>query len=348
LHQVYNIASYQMASHRKKRSKSRPVKRSKSSRKTKSRKKSKSRVKSHPTKRSKSSHKTKSKSKVKKRSKSSHKTKSKSKVKSKPVISRKYKSKYGNKLIRFIPQGYHLIRKLGDGVAGVVYLLCRYESDCKVLKIVKLKNPVIKEQFERELIMQKKFEASGLGPKIYRVGKFKKGKIEYGIIEMERVSGTFDDILKTRQPKHVLDWIVDSVDKITKELCKHGRIHGDAHFGNFAYQVQHGGKAPVNPRNVMGKPMLIDFGLSCCKGKIKCDPRLEYITIIRGLPFQEDSGIEEHNLEYLLRRFVDIYHKRYNPHLHIDEDSIEDEFNDLQRKYFPKLDSKLSSHRPYQ
>jgi predicted Ser/Thr protein kinase len=319
-----------MASHRKKRSKSRPIrkrskshpaKRSKSSRKIKSKKRSKSRSKSHST---------------KKRSKSSHKIKPKSKVKSKPVISHKYKSKYGNKLIRFIPQGYHLIKKLGDGVAGVVYLLCRHESDCKVLKIVKLKNPVIREQFERELIMQKKFEASGLGPKIYRVGKFKKGKTEYGVIEMERVSGTFDDILKTRQPKHVLDWIVDSVDKITKELCKHGLIHGDAHFGNFAYQNQPNGKR---------KPMLIDFGLSCCKGKVKCDPRLEYITIIRGLPFMEDSGIEEHNLEYLLRLFVDIYHKRYNPHLHIDEDSVEDEFDDAQRRYLPLLDSRLASHR---
>jgi tRNA A-37 threonylcarbamoyl transferase component Bud32 len=292
-----------MGSRRTKRSKSRSVKRSKSFRKTQPKKRSKS------------------------RSKSSSKT------------TRKYKSKYGNKLIEFVPQGYHLIRKLGDGVAGIVLLLCRHESksDCKVLKVSKLKNPVIKEQFERELVMQKKFEAAGLGPKIYRVGKFSKGNTEYGVIEMERVSGTFDDMLKTKQPKHVLDWIVDSVDKITKELCKHGLIHGDAHFGNFAYQDQPNGKK---------KPMLIDFGLACCKTKTKCDPRLEYITIIRNLPFEEESKIETHNLEYLLRRFIDIYRRRYNPRLDIDEDSIEDEYEHLQfDKYLPKLASKLSSHR---
>jgi tRNA A-37 threonylcarbamoyl transferase component Bud32 len=225
------------------------------------------------------------------------------------------------------------VKKLGKGAAASALLLCHDGSDCRVLKVSNISKPVLKEQFERERVMLKRFESAGLGPKVFRIGKFKKGNTEYGVIEMERVSGTFDDILRKRQSRETLDWVVDSTDKIVKELCKYGLIHGDAHFGNFAYQDQPNGKR---------KPMLIDFGLACCKRKTRCDPRLEYITLIRDMPFEE-AKIESHNLDYLMKRFIAIYRKRYNPELRDSEYDIEEEFSNLRHKYARKLHSNFDN-----
>jgi tRNA A-37 threonylcarbamoyl transferase component Bud32 len=253
--------------------------------------------------------------------------------KSKRSIGSQSRHRYGGKFDSFLPMGYSLIRKLGSGAAGIALLLCRNGSDCKVLKVSKLKDPKVREHFERELVMHKKFEAAGIGPRIFRTGKFRKGDTEYGVIEMARVSGTFDDLLKVRQSKKVLDWIVESVDKIVDKLCEYGLIHGDTHFGNLAYNEQPNGKR---------KPMMIDFGLACCKKKTKCNPALEYLTIIRDMPFDE-SGIEDHNLDYLMDRFISIYRKRYDPNLSDDWKSIDRKFNKRRSDYAPKLKSKLKN-----
>lgn len=190
---------------------------------------------------------------------------------------------------------YTSTKKIGEGETGKVYLLCK-GSKCVVRKMIKLDYDYT-EPFDHEVEMHKKFEKAGLAPKLYGYGIITKGSSKYAVLEMEPISGTFDDLLRVPQSKKTLDWIVSSTKSILHKMCKYGLIHGDAHVGNFAYKSLSNGKR---------KALLIDFGLSCCVKKAKCNERLEYIKLLESL----DEGIQD-NLNYLKKQFQIIYEKRF-------------------------------------
>lgn len=189
---------------------------------------------------------------------------------------------------------YTSVKKIGEGEGGKVYLLCKGRK-CVARKMIQVNNYT--EVFDHEIKMHKKFEKIKLAPKLYGYGMILKGKSKYGAIDMEPISGTFYDLLKTSQSKKTLDWIVSSVNRILRQMCKHGIVHGDAHIANFAYKNLPNGKR---------KALLIDFGLSCCINKTECNERLEYMKLIETL----DIG-NQNNLGYLRKQFQTIYDERF-------------------------------------
>jgi tRNA A-37 threonylcarbamoyl transferase component Bud32 len=190
---------------------------------------------------------------------------------------------------------YTSVKKIGEGENGKVYLLCEGRK-CVVRKMIKLDYDYL-EPFNHEVEMQKKFAKAHLAPKLYGYGVITKGKSKYAVLDMEQISGTFDDLIQVPQSKETLDWIVSSVNKILRKMCKHGLIHGDAHLGNFAYK-----DLPHSKR----KALLIDFGLSCCIKKAECNERLEYIKLLESLDTRNQN-----NLNYLKKQFQSIYNKRF-------------------------------------
>ena len=206
------------------------------------------------------------------------------------------------------PFKYTSMEEIGAGANATVYLLCNAEHECRVRKVMSLFPGTVKI-FEHEIAMHKKFEQAGLAPKLYRYGRYVENGDKYGFIEMDLVSGTFYDLLKAHQSPKTLEWIVSSVNKIIDQLCEHRLIHGDAHLENFAYN---------NLPNGEREALLIDFGRSCCIQEIKCNKRLEYQMLLTNLPYSHD--ITKNNLEYIERRFTDIYNR-------LDMDSSMDDYN---------------------
>ena len=237
---------------------------------------------------------------------------------------------YGKGLNPFVPPGYRLVKQLGKGEAGKAFLICHNGSGCRVLKVVKLRGSGDKRLFIHEAAMQRRFHAHDLAPAVYKVGTFQKGKTEYGLIEMELVSGTFDDLLKTRQDQAMLDWVLRSIDDLIARMCQADLIHGDLHNGNIAF-IDRGGARKV---------MLIDFGFSCCLKATKCDPRLEYIQSLRSMSL--GPKINKSNVAYLESRLLATYRAKFNPRLKDDTKSWDREHN----KAFEAYEKVLYKHVP--
>lgn len=200
---------------------------------------------------------------------------------------------------------YISIKKIGEGVDGEVYLLCNGSGCIARKKIILEYHPA--ELFEHEVAMYKKFEKAGLAPKLYgyKIITNKKGVVKYGILDMEPISGTFEDLLKSPQSTQMLDWMVSSIGRIMARLCKYGLIHGDSHFGNFAYRdLSNGGR----------EALFIDFGRSCCIQETKCNERLEYAKLLEYLnhKIRYSIDINMNNLKYLKNELEKTYNKKFH------------------------------------
>lgn len=229
--------------------------------------------------------------------------------------------KYGNILHDFVGNDYDIIKLLGKGSYGRVYLTCANDIfDCRVIKIQYL-DSIDKDDLFHEIAMQKKFAEIDLAPQIYnykivKSKNNKEGKKEFGLIEMEKVDGVLDDILKVRQPKKILDSIVIWIADLIDTLCENNLVHGDMHFGNIGYSIiLKNNKTDVSLDNIsdnfLFKLMLIDFGWSCCKHKeIRCNPELELLQVIRTINI---GKMDQFNREYLFDKFYTLYNTSFTP-----------------------------------
>jgi tRNA A-37 threonylcarbamoyl transferase component Bud32 len=186
-----------------------------------------------------------------------------------------------------------------------------------------------KRIFLQEAAMQKRFAAAGLAPPVYRVGMFKKGRVNYGLLEMGLVDGTLDDLLEKRQPRATLDWVLSSIDGLINGMCDAGLIHGDFHFGNIGVMRWEDGMSLT----------LIDFGLSCCLRPTKCNPRLEYMQVLRSVRL---SGVSRANEEYLIDQLLALYRKRFNPKLRGTQAALDQEWREVSAPYYRKVMSKAA------
>lgn len=228
---------------------------------------------------------------------------------------------YGKNFDKLIPPGFRLVKILGEGASGKAYLVCHNGVKCRAYKVSKLRNYKDEELFFREAEMIKRFNKFKLAPHIYRVGTFKRGDANYGLIEMDLIDGTLDDLLSKHQSKEALDEILADIDKLISQMCKHGLIHGDFHTGNIGYKIRANGSI---------KLILIDFGYSCCLRKVKCQPRLEYIQLLRTLSMSE---LNPHNEKYLFNHIISLYRERFNSRLKSSKTSLEEELYLITDKY---------------
>jgi len=239
-----------------------------------------------------------------------------------------FKHSYGKGLDNFITPGYHLIKQLGKGSFGEVFLACKEDMEtCKAYKMTKFKHRDDEETLDIEIKMQKKFANVGLAPKIYKSGTFKVGKYTYGIIEMDRVAGTLDDLLKKQVPTSLLDKIIEWLGDIIETMCAHNLVHADFHFGNTAFNLL-ATEEDAKSNKIAIQLLLIDFGWSCCIDKnIKCIPQLELSQLLRTADM---SNMNKHNEKYLKNKLLDLYRENYNPKLKDSTRALDTENN----KYF--------------
>jgi serine/threonine protein kinase len=170
---------------------------------------------------------------------------SRSKHKLKP-ISTFYKSNVkikNNKLFEMIslslPENYEIYDYINEGANGAVYLICNKKNngDCKALKIAILENKEKIDDFLAEVKYNQIFAQYNLGPKIYSHKIFPFKQDTYGLIVMEKIDGTLEDLLKTRKSKEVLDTIMNWIEYSIKMMCKYNLTHGDLHWGNIGYKI---------------------------------------------------------------------------------------------------------------
>jgi tRNA A-37 threonylcarbamoyl transferase component Bud32 len=220
---------------------------------------------------------------------------------------------HNNVLKDFLPPGYRIIMQLGKGAFGVTYLGCKDRYNCHAFKIVKLKNDYEDRMFVAEVEMQQKFAKYGLAPKVYKhsiVGPGRDGNV-YGVIEMDRIAGTLDDLLKNEVPTELLDRIIVWVGDLIEAMCAHNLVHGDLHPGNIAYNLVVTG-TEADPKIAL-QILPIDFGWSCCVDKdINCIPELELSQLLRGIGL---SKFNKSNERYLIDKLLEIYRENYNPRL---------------------------------
>lgn len=276
--------------------------------------------------------------------------KSRSRIRPKKMssIEQKYISeKYGHILHDFVGNDYDIIKLLGKGSYGRVYLTCANDIfDCRVVKIQYL-DSTDKDDLFHEIAMQQKFAEIDLAPRIYNYKivkgenrKNNKGKKEFGLIEMEKVDGVLDDILKVRQPKKILDSIVIWIADLIDTLCENNLVHGDMHFGNIGYSIiLKNNKTDVSLDNIsdnfLFKLMLIDFGWSCCKHKeIKCNPELELLQVIRTINI---GKMDQFNRDYLFDKFYTLYNTSFTP-LYKRKMPIKNIIDKVEREWDTKFD----------
>ena len=200
-----------------------------------------------------------------------------------------------------LPENYVIKDCLGQGAFGSVLLICdkNKPSDCKALKVVKIKKRQQLTDFLDEIKYGRLFFKYGLGPEIFDTLLLNRpnGK-KLGIIVMEKIDMTLEKYLRDEKPRHILDRIVNWIQNFINEMCKHNLVHGDLHFDNIGLKLTKDGKM---------RPLLIDFGYST---KFTCQPMIEYLQLIRTVdPSYSKMNINNYN--YLHSRLLHLFTKDY-------------------------------------
>jgi hypothetical protein len=216
------------------------------------------------------------------------------------------KTKYGIT----IPQGYYLSKLLGVGQSGTVYIICKtVNNDCG--RAIKIQHN--SDGFNKEVKMHKTFENLGLAPRLYESQN--QGKKTY--IVSERFDGTFENVLKVKQDKKVLDDMFDYIKDSYYIMKKNNLIHGDLHWGNVAYKEE----------NKKIKYFLNDFGYST-----KMKTKVDEINLMELLQLYRTIGLIEN-------KYNKVYMKEKVEKFILEEtgfDVLKYDFKEVV-KYFDKL-----------
>ena len=201
---------------------------------------------------------------------------------------KKFIRKYGKGFIENLPPRFKVLKQIGKGAFGSVYLLCQIEDDgCipkYVLKIQKKPISMTTKKFvrdiEREVEMHAEFQSYKLAPELIADYMFYKGKQLFSVIIMKKVNVITDDLDSFPNNRSDVNEyckaVVKGVDGIVKQMCKHGLSHGDMHNENIAF---------IGERALWDTPkpyklILIDFGKAVLR---KCSPSMEILQLIRTI-----------------------------------------------------------------
>ena len=218
-----------------------------------------------------------------------------------------------------LPDNYVIKDCLGQGAFGSVLLICdkNKPSDCKALKVVKIKTREKLKDFLDEIKYGRLFSNYGLGPEIFDTLLLNRpnGK-KLGIIVMEKIDMTLEKFLRDEQRRDTLDRIINWIQHYVNQMCKYNLVHGDLHFDNIGLKLTKDGKM---------RPLLIDFGYS---SRNKCEPMLEYLQLLRTVdPSYSKMNINNYN--YLHSRLLHIFTKDY-----VIEKDIEKQFDKSIARYY--------------
>ena len=141
-----------------------------------------------------------------------------------------------------------------------------------------------------------------ISPKIYNYNIYKHKRKNVGFIDMEKIDGTFMDMLEDELSNDELDYIVSVIVDMLLYLAKNKIYHGDLHFGNIGYKF----KNKNNKSNIKDdiKPYLIDFGMS--RNNV-VSIEMELLKTIKSLDIKVQKRMNTKNRQYLIKKLYDIY-----------------------------------------
>jgi len=234
---------------------------------------------------------------------------------------------YGSSLLSKL-DGYVPINIIGSGMFGTVFLICKGRYNCRACKIVEIKTTKNAFNYQKEVIMQKKFMAIGMAPKIYDTFSFTIGTKTYAGIIMEKIDGTIEDLLKNPLPVEFLDRLIVWIGDIIETLCANDIIHGDMHPGNLGFKL-----LPNASDGISVQILFIDFGWSCCEKSVACYPEFELLQFIRVLYlYKVKNSSNPFNLNYLLPKFIKLYNDNYTPLLDTDFSNVQKNYDIIHKR----------------
>lgn len=184
---------------------------------------------------------------------------------------------------------YTVLRKLGQGTAGSVYLVQKDQKEEFAIKIQSITTKNI-QKFKSEVRNQERFGKLGLGPKViaHNIDTVTEGK--QGYIIMELIDGELDKWLNHKQTEKDLD---DMIAQLASHLttCKTNKIiHGDLALFNIA-------------KNLKGQWIFIDFDRACIEPSLHKQHHhvdaLRLVSEICGETSDNTARINKFNLQYL-------------------------------------------------
>ena len=261
-----------------------------------------------------------------------------------PKYIKKYKNGYN--VIRRLIEGYSITEKVGVGTNGIAFLLTNNTnpSDERIFKITRIKSLTKLKETEKEIFMQRKFSTIlNICPQIYSETTIfdKTTRTGFSIILMERMPSTLEQLLFYPIPAEYLDLILDSLVKLINILCENNLIHGDIHPGNISVEfIKDPFASMSNHTGMRANLKLLDFGLSCCKQDVRCNPPLEYIQMILVMLFDK-KNYNHINRKYLLPKLIAQFNK-YNPDYKLKEPTSSEKeiiamYNRIYDEYIPDM-----------
>ncbi len=192
----------------------------------------------------------------------------------------------GNRALKCIPSPWKIVKRLGRGAYGEVFLIQK-ENTKRVVKFQK--NPNVYDILY-EVWMQINFYKCGLAPKIYHFDIWGNefSSITMGYIDM------LEDYLSIKRNQDELNDIVNKLELLLDVMCQHKMRHNDLHWGNIGIDKY---------LNLV----LIDFGQASIYHK-KCYKSGEWFQLARTLRNKLQLNMNRNTKEYLsgliLNRFL--------------------------------------------
>jgi tRNA A-37 threonylcarbamoyl transferase component Bud32 len=192
--------------------------------------------------------------------------------------------KYGGyRALKSIPQSWTIVKRLGRGAYGEVFLI-RKDDRIRVVKFQKASN---KYNILYEVWMQMNFFKFGLAPKVHN---FDIWDDQYSSITMDYID-ILENHLSIKRSESELHDIVNKLNDLLSTMCKHKFRHNDLHWGNIGIDKH---------LNLV----LIDFGKASI-GHKKCYKSGEWFQLARTLRNAFKENMNNQNKNYLSIHILD-------------------------------------------
>lgn len=257
----------------------------------------------------------------------------------------KYSPDYGFGMLHALPYEFKVLKKIGQGANGSVFLLCKDEAqgcvENYVLKIVQRPHRTTEsnflKEFSHEVKMHRKLAILDLAPELITAYVYKRNRrSQYGVIVMERVNILNQDLNEftgDRVDEYCTE-IVKGVDQMISKLCTHGITHGDLHNENIGFIAQNA--------DFPYKFMPIDFGTTTDDG---CSPAMDILQLIRSIMMDEREFKNRQLWKCLITNLFELYQKYEDKDIKIrlDFDDIEDRYDDLVTEHSMRTNLQMNS-----
>jgi tRNA A-37 threonylcarbamoyl transferase component Bud32 len=191
----------------------------------------------------------------------------------------------GQRALRCIPKSWTIVKRLGRGGYGEVFLIKKENT----VRVVKFQKTTDIYDVLYEVWMQINFHQFGLAPKVYYFDTWGDG---FSSITMDYID-MLETHLEIKRSEMELQDIVNKLDILLSVMCEHKFRHNDLHWGNIGIDKH---------LNLV----LIDFGKASINHK-KCYKSGEWFQLARTLRNKFKENMNTNNKNYLSRHILDLF-----------------------------------------